>query len=218
MGVEILHLSEISERRADLDIPEDCGGLFRPPRNGHNAFLFVGYKDESDLFEKYHHELQHAADYFIVMSEIGEMPEHFSYYTEYNAGFEGFLKYNTSVLSTIQTDVERTEHIAQTKAHLRSVFAKTPRTIFDLLCDMARISALAQIEEGIDYSLCRHIPTSIADIANFIHKYKPTREWYAEFKNIIERVQATKKSDIRFFCEKDFLQHGNPHKNCACED
>ena len=200
MEVEIIPLAEVPKRREEFakqygaKIPDDFDGLFAPAKNGNKAFLLIGYKegDELDLFEKYHHELQHAVDYFIVMKSIGELPKYFDHYTEYNAGLEGFYKVNTRVLNMLPLE-ERQQWFDDAKAHLGKGLAKTPSTIFDLLCYLARVSALGRIERRLDPALFAGVHPAVTDLANFIRHYQPTKEWYGEFKTKIESIPVKEK-------------------------
>jgi len=194
MDVEIVPLDEVPKWRAKLSeqrderIPDDFDGLFSPAKNGHNAFLLVGYNTEFDLFEKYHHELQHAVDYFILMKTIGELPQCFEEYTEYSAGLEGFFRYNMAVLSMMKTDAVRQKFLVDAKAQLAKGFETTPSTIFDMLCYLARVSAFGRIEGRLDPKLYAGVPERVVELANFIRHYEPTRKWYAEFKKRIESI------------------------------
>ena len=204
MEVEIIPLNKMPERKAepakklDTEIPEDFDGLFAPPKNGHKAFLLVGYNEENkfDLYEKYHHELQHVVDYFEVMKALGEMPPYWNYYSEFNAGWEGFLKVNMAVLTTMVASNEDCQrHILESKERLNTVLKKTPKTIFDMLCHVARIQAIAQLEKKVDYSVYEGIPRAVVELADFIYDYEPTREWYAKFKETIENIPVKKESE-----------------------
>lgn len=202
MDVEIITYAEMPKRKAehekkyDCKINDDFTGMFIPAKNGLNAFMLVVYDeaDEFELFEKYHHELQHAIDYFIVMKSLGELPKHFMYYTEFNAGREGFLRVNLATLGMMRTDAERQQFLVGAKQQLIKVLAKTPSTVFDLLCHLARVAALAQIEKKVDYALYEGMPRSIAELAELIYDYGPTKEWYARFKEKIESIPSTNKN------------------------
>ena len=196
MGVELVTLGKLDKRKTELakqygkEIDNEFTGAFIPAMNGQTAYLLVGYSedDELDLFEKYHHELQHAVDYFEVMKAIGELPQYFAYYTEFNAGLEGFFKYNMACLNMIPTENEQRQFIVNAKAQLLKGLAMMPSTIFDLLCYLARVSAIGRIERKLDQALFAGVPPVITDLANFINKYEPTRQWYEEFKTKIESI------------------------------
>jgi len=196
MDVELILLDKLEERKKELanlydkEIGHDIGGAFIPAMNGHNPFLLVGYSedDDFDLFEKYYHELQHAVDYFIVMKSIGKLPPYFSYYTEFNAGREGFIKVNMAMLSMMPIGAEQMQFISDVKSQIVKMLAKTPHTIFDQLCHVARVQAIAQIERKVDYSLYEGIPRPIVELAELIYRHEPTVEWYAKFKEMIESI------------------------------
>lgn len=174
---------------------EKLGGFFMPEANGLAPIMLVAYKDNDqfDFIETYYHELQHAIDFYEAQARLGketlEAIPYFSYYTEYNASFHGALRYTIAVLDSLSTDTERRQFMADSKAQCVRAFNKIDRiTIIDILFYMARVSAFARIEGGIDYSLVAGIPQreKFAEIVNHINKYEPTQEWYAEFKKRVD--------------------------------
>ncbi len=171
-------------------------GLFMPEKNGFQPLILVTYNndDEHDFIEVFYHELQHAIDYYEVNAKVKkEYKLYFDYYTEFNANYHGFLRYNLAEIDAIPTSEGRRRFIEDAKAHLKASFDKTPKTFESiLLAYMPRVAAIAEIEQAADYSLINTVPetTFFIELMNYIGRYQPTSEWYKEFKKRIDSFAA----------------------------
>ena len=193
-------LDKVKQRMAELakqydtKIGKDIArGLFIPASNGYKAIMLVGYEDDEDfrVISVFYHELQHAIDYFEVIKALGEQPPYFRYFTEYNAVFEGslrYLRYMSTMLNVRSTDAERRQFITNAKAQHVKILTEPPYTILDILLYLAKVPAFARIEGSFDHSMLERVPNIFKDIANFIHRYEPTKEWYAKFKEMIDGI------------------------------
>lgn len=204
--VEFVKKEQAAQRFAELskqygkEIPKNLG-LFMPEKNGLRALILVTYSDDDEhgLIEVFYHELQHAMDYYEVNAKVEKESQfYFDYYTEFNANYHGFFRYNLAEINAIPTSEGRRRFIDDAKAHLKASFDKNPKTFESiLLAFLPRVAAIAEIEQAADYSLINTVPetTFFIELMNYIGRYQPTSEWYKEFKKRIDSF-ATKAYDL----------------------
>ncbi len=187
------NLKQELEKRYEVKL-DGLSGAFRPLEGVLDGFILVSYAvdDTANLLEIFHHEFQHAIDYFEIMKKIGNQPKYFKYYTEYNATYSGFMaccNYDLSEMSFM----DKTDHIKNAKKYLRDTFIKQNNCeLCNLLCYCARVTVFCELEEEIDYSLLNFLPkcNQIVSLLNWINRYEPTEDWYAEFSNQIEKLMV----------------------------
>lgn len=200
--VELIRNENVAQRKSELakqygkKTDGNLSGLFMPEANELPPIILVGYNDDDEfgLIDIFYHELQHAIDYYEAHANVEQEHLHyFTYYTEYNANFYGFLRSNVMMLSTVSMREERQKFIAGAKNHLKSVFDNSPKTFDDIFFGfLPRVAAFAEMEKSIDYSLLDGLPGAkfFEGLVNFINRYEPTREWYTGFKSRIDDFRA----------------------------
>ena len=205
--VEFVKDADLDKRMAEFEKQygekaEEFGGLFSPGRNGLPPIIVVGYDPEQPLgfVEIYCHELQHAIDYFELVQSLGKefVDENFVYYlyfTEFNASRIGVFQQTRAYLQHMPNG-ERQAYIDDCKAQAKKVFAKwEQRDIIDVLSYLARFAVFAKLEGKQDDTMLAIVPQldKFIDILNLINRYQPTKEWYAEFKKLIDGLTVKKK-------------------------
>lgn len=194
--VEFVQEADAPRRKAELakqygrKLDDFGSGLFMPADNGHPSIILVGYSDEHvGWIDIFHHELQHAIDWFQITKALGKQPPHFKVYTEFNASRNGTLYHLMAELGAARTQAERKEVVGFYKPQLVKRFQSIKRlTIIDVVAYLARVSVFAEIEGGMDAALLALIPQRdvFLELGNFMNRYEPTEKWYNEFKEKVD--------------------------------
>ena len=182
--------AEIFKKYEKNEFP--CGnGCFTAAANGFPPLMLVSYNNNHlgwvDIF---YHELQHAYDYFEIMNALGELPKNFRVYTEYSAAGTGERYFQMAELGLSPTKKQIQDFSDFYKSGMVKTFRERQKTIIDVVVFLARCAEFTKIEGKWDAELLNEIPhrDALLDLGNFMNRYAPTKEWFAEFNKKIDKI------------------------------
>ncbi|MCL2570642.1 MAG: hypothetical protein FWE16_05590 [Firmicutes bacterium] len=192
--VEFVEEADAEKRKEELakiygrNLDHIGKGFFMEAANGHPPIMLVAYSDEHmGGIDVFHHEFQHAIDYFEVIKALGEKPPHFTIYTEFNASRSGTLRHMMAELETGSPQ----EIVAFYKPQMIKRFVDNRRTtLIDVVCFMARAQVFAEIEGRMDQQLLALIPQrdKVFNLGNHMNRYESTKEWWTEFEKKVDAL------------------------------